>query len=286
VSSSFTVGGAAHALLEVGDALITDPDFIVSPRGKLTHELRNVTVTVTDPSDVTMMGIGRNWNSKIAVAEFLQLCGGFSDPKAMVAIAPTFAEFLGDNERFHGAYGERTDLAMRELSERLQEEPDTRQGVVTVWENARDQSGKVHKDMPCTTYMNFTVRENTLLMTTHMRSNDVWRGWCYDAFQFMQLGWTLANFLGVRMGPYTHMVDSLHMYVEDIEKFYELDPEDAWLERHGLVGLDVEDCGAWKEVQEIARDIFYDPNPRGENDTEKWMIDTGVGKVVHDAVSR
>lgn len=284
--SSFTTGSAAHALVEVGGALISDPDFIVAPRGELTHELRNVTVTLTDPSDVTMLGISRGWNPKIAVAEFLQLCGGFSDPKAMVAIHPMFQHFLGDDGRFHGAYGERTGLAMRELSERLHEDHDTRQGVVSVWENARDQSGKVHRDMPCTTYFNFTIREDLLFMTTHMRSNDVWRGWCYDAFQFTQLGWTLATFLGLQMGAYTHVVDSMHMYVADMEKFNELSPDDEWTERRGLVGLDVEDCDTWKEVQEIARDIFYDPNPKGENDTEQWMIDTGVGKIVHDAISR
>lgn len=280
----YACASAVDALLRVGNDLILDPDFIVSPRGRQTHEIRNVTIQVNDPSDCTMTGIGRLWNPRIAVAEFLQLVGGFSNSEAMTRVHPSFADFQGDHGEFHGAYGVRTGDAMGWLVDRLQASPDTRQGVVNVWDNERDQAGFVAKDMPCTTDFNFTVREGQLLMTTHMRSNDVWRGWSYDAFQFMQLGWTIANFLEVGMGPYTHVVDSMHMYVDDMDAFYQLHPLEEHPERVRLHGLDSGGEPNWKDVQDVATDIFYTQDAKGETDSEQWMIDTGIAKVVHGSV--
>jgi thymidylate synthase len=173
---------------------------------------------------------------------------------------------------------------MHSLIERLEQDRDTRQGVVTVWDNELDQSDVVFKDMPCTTYFNFTVREEMLHMTTHMRSNDVWRGWSYDAFQFMQLGFTVANYLDVSMGPYVHVVDSMHMYEDDMEAFGVLSDVSARTPRPHITGLDSLGEESWKAVQEIATDIFYAQDAKGYTSSEEWMINTGIAKVVHGSV--
>lgn len=281
---SFQVESAVDALLAVGTELIGSPDFIVSPRGMQTHELRNVTIELTDPQDVTFLKTGRKWSPRIAAAEALQLIGGFSDPEAMVRISPVFEQFLEPSTRkLHGAYGPRTRYAMEVVVQRLQNDPDTRQGVATVWDNLQDAHPydlMTHPDMPCTTYFNFSIRDNKLLMTTHMRSNDIWRGWCYDAFQFTQLGWTVANYLGIEMGPYTHIVDSMHMYVDDMAAYYEMLEPDQFGERPLLTGIYADaKVDTWIEVQQSAKELFTDPNASMMlNGTETWFVATKVAE--------
>ena len=51
-----------------------------------------------------------------------------------------------------------------------------------------------------------------------MRSNDLWSGFPYDIFQFTCIQILLAMKLGVELGTYTHIADSLHMYERDFVK--------------------------------------------------------------------
>jgi hypothetical protein len=288
---SYTFSSASEAFLALGGELLRDPEFIVSPRSQVTYEIRNASIQITNPADCTLEGVaGRKWSSRLAAAEFLQLAGGFSDPDAMVEIAPNMVEFLDPSGRFWGAYGERTGNYVGTAMERLKNDHVTRQCVVPVWDWRYDlMSGDEHRDLPCTVDMNFSVREvggvEHLLMSTHMRSNDIWWGWSYDAFQFMQFGWTVANYLGVHMGPYTHYVDSLHLYSRNFEQM--LDVVDRNLEtsqpRPELEGLRIFHTDQWHTVKNIAVDLFYEPDAWGENDTEIWIVKTGVGMFGHDA---
>lgn len=250
----------------------------VSPRGIDTFELRNVTICIDDPTDATMLGIGRNWNADLAAAEALQLIGGFSDAKVMVNIAPNFAAFLDppDFTHFHGAYGPRTSYALQTVYRRLSEDPDSRQGVVTLWHNERD--AQHHPDLPCTVYLNFTIRDGKLFLTTHMRSNDVWWGWCYDLFQFTQLQLTMARALNVDIGDYVHVVDSFHMYVRDIDASESLTRTIA-SPRPSLCGLGRSDED-WGEMVEVAHELFYDliTDTTLCTETEAWYADRRLSR--------
>ena len=65
-----------------------------------------------------------------------------------------------------------------------------------------------------------------LYMTTYMRSNDLWLGFPFDIFQFMNLQVLLCMDLadmGVTLGTYTHHAGSLHLYERDYFKGAEND---------------------------------------------------------------
>lgn len=186
----------------------------VAPRGLMTRELRDVIVTVLDPTDALPLGVNRKPNPRIAAAEALQLIGGFSSPGLMHRISPEFDRFT-DNGRFHGAYGRRVGTQLFSVVQKLRDDPDTRQAVVTLWEPHLDnQPG--FKDYPCTLSLAFTLRDRHLDMHVTMRSNDVWLGLAYDAFQFTQTQLTIARCLDVEAGAYHHHAVSLHLYERDV----------------------------------------------------------------------
>lgn len=69
-----------------------------------------------------------------------------------------------------------------------------------------------HKDVPCTSYLQFFLRNKRLHLSVSMRSNDVMWGFPHDIFAFTMLQETLARDIGVDIGHYHHHVGSFHLY--------------------------------------------------------------------------
>ncbi len=77
--------------------------------------------------------------------------------------------------------------------------------------------------MPCTLALQFLIRNDSLHLTTYMRSNDLLFGFTYDQaiftlFQEKMLLELKEFYPTLEMGTYTHVVTSLHAY----EKHFEL----------------------------------------------------------------
>lgn len=195
------------------DAVLTSGDD-VSPRGMKTRELLDVVIRLDDPGDALPLGTGRALNVAIGVVEALSLISGKQVPQLAVRVAPNMAQFL-DGGVFHGAYGPRARPQLPHVLRKLEEDSDTRQAVVTLWDPLYDNGAA--RDIPCTTMLQFLVRRDKLVMHTTMRSNDVWWGLAYDVFQFTQLQLAVANALGVEAGTYYHHAVSLHAYERDWE---------------------------------------------------------------------
>lgn len=280
------VGDLAHGYRSILRSLLSDGDE-VAPRGEKTYELRNVTIVQHNPHDVVPVGIGRRFSTTVACVEALQLVGGFSDPDLMIAVAPQYDAFADADEHgvrhFHGAYGARTCYKMQFVAERLRNDCDTRRACMTFWEDDRDLANEGLHDFPCTVYANLAVRRKKLLMTTHMRSNDAWLGYPYDQLQFTTLQRAMARFLGLEPGPYTHIVNSFHVYERDLDKVNALlDAEgNEDNERPGLVGgIGFPGLDHWAAVQRRATSLCYSPTFMLEHDggvlspEERWIAET------------
>jgi thymidylate synthase len=192
------------------------------PRGMLTKELICPTIRIEYPHQCLPEGIGRAVSLQVAAVEAVQLCGAFHDPELMVAASPHFEQF---RERYtgtmHGAYGPRISTQGSAVVHKLEQDPDSRQAVVTLWRPELDNDpGK--KDYPCTVSLQFLIRDDALVCVSTMRSNDVWLGLAYDLFQFGQLQWTIANMLGCDVGPLVHRPTSLHAYEHNWDQIEEL----------------------------------------------------------------
>lgn len=66
--------------------------------------------------------------------------------------------------------------------------------------------------MPCTTGLQFLLREGKLHLIANMRSNDAYLGLPHDVFCFTMLQEMVARILGVEVGGYWHSVASMHLY--------------------------------------------------------------------------
>lgn len=218
-----------------------------SPRGMKTREIEDAVIRIDDVENTLPLGVGRGTVPGIGAVEACQLLSGTSDPKLVIAIGPQFANYAEDNGLFHGAYGLRTKDQYEPVIERLKEDPDTRQAVVTIWNPQLDLMPS-KRDYPCTILHQFRIRDNKLNMSVYMRSNDVWLGAAYDFFQFTRVQIAIASVLGIKPGRYTHHVGSLHIYekhYESAERLRHID-KDKYEKIPPIVGL------TWGEIQNYA----------------------------------
>lgn len=242
------------------DALTTKGERL-SPRGQPTLMLPNVVIVHEDPGDVLLTGLGRGLSPGLLALEPLQLVGGFSNPDLTVKIVPHYANFM-DNGSFWGAYGERTGRYMRQVVDRFDTDTQTRQAQVNFWDNDLDLEFQGKHDYPCTVTAHFEVGpDGRLNGTTVMRSNDAWLGYPYDVVQHACLLKTLARFMHIPVGTYTHIVHNMHLYERDLEKALALrDKLHLHAERPRLDGgIGSGDEWRWSAVQERARALADNP---------------------------
>lgn len=80
----------------------------------------------------------------------------------------------------------------------------------------------------CSNWLHFMIRNNALDLTVVMRSNDCYFGWsAINLYEFTVIQEIVANVLGVKIGKYFHLSDSMHVYekfsgLEGVEKSKQL----------------------------------------------------------------
>ena len=131
---------------------------------------------------------------------------------------PAYKKFA-DGDRIYGGYGPRLfnwkcTNQLRTITDILRRNPDSRKAVIQLFD-AIDLL-EPHKDIPCTSTLQFTLRERHLHLLANMRSNDVYLGLPHDVFCFTMLQELVARSLSVDIGTYKHAVGSLHLYDDSV----------------------------------------------------------------------
>ena len=121
----------------------------------------------------------------------------------------------------HGAYGPRL-FAMRgnvdqiaSVTKLLTRRPASRRAVIQLL-NAEDVASE-HKEIPCTTTLQFHLRDNRLHLSATLRSNDAYFGLPHDVFCFTMLQEMMACRLGAELGEYYQYVGSMHFYEDCLD---------------------------------------------------------------------
>lgn len=184
------------------------------PRGLATRDRRWVQFSVADSLTFPVAAEGREFRDVIGVLEGLSLVGQTSIPETFTERVKGFARFADDGV-FHGAYGIRAYGHLGEIVSLLEEDADTRQAVLSIYDSSQDL-GKVKRDVPCTLNLHFQVVGPELELRVTMRSNDLWIGTPYDFAQFAILQASVAQALGLVPGRYVHSAGSLHLYQSDV----------------------------------------------------------------------
>jgi len=212
-----------EAVLRTGDD--------VSPRGKKILEIRPAVFQFTNPLNRVTFVKGRVINPFFQLAESLWILSGKSDVASLLPYNSAMGQFSDNGIDFHAPYGERLRSwnkcsaegfvfnpldQLVDVYKKIQADRDTRQAVAVIYNPLFDNNFIQTVDRPCNMILTFKVRKNKLEMVVFNRSNDLhWGLFGANLCQFSTIQEVMASWLGLEVGTYTHITDSLHVYLED-----------------------------------------------------------------------
>jgi thymidylate synthase len=201
----------------------TDPTSIGSRFGEThrkTKELICVGFAVDNPRARLIYCPARRLDLAFAFANFVWALGGNNDVSSISFYNPKGAMFSEDGKHFSGALGHRMQCTkcgsqLTAVVGMLKKDPASRRAVIQFYSDS--DSALRPKDTPCIIAMHLIIREGKLLAIVHMRSQSAMMVMPYDIILFTMLHELIAAELGVELGTYFHISDSLHIYDDEIE---------------------------------------------------------------------
>lgn len=139
---------------------------------------------------------------------------------------------------FHYTYAERFAVQVPVILRRLQEDPHTRQAIITMHSNINtNPDGRTDSDIeprvspsqdlefiggvgriPCSLTYQFLLRDGHVHLVYSMRSCDLFTHFPIDVMMALRLQAWMADRLGVNVGRMTYFAGSLHAYHKDLER--------------------------------------------------------------------
>jgi thymidylate synthase len=230
----FIAGTLDDLLLDVYPVILregaTNPD---ASRGT-NRELLAATLRLTNPRARLSRSESRG-RAFSAVGELLWYLSGNNQLEFIEPYISAYSDEVEEDGTIYGAYGPRL-MSMREginqldnVATLLAAKPGTRRAVVQLF-NAEDIHTE-HKEVPCTTTLQFHRRDERLHLSVTMRSNDAYLGLPHDVFCFTMIQEMMTKRLGLTLGEYFHHAGSLHLYekhFDGAERFVEEGYQREW----------------------------------------------------------
>ena len=193
-------------------------------RAGATREILHAAFTIHNPLERWIIARRPAINPAFAIVETVWILAGRDDSALPNHWNPELPKYTGPGERYHGAYGHRLRrrFGLDQLERAylaLSKKPESRQVVLQIWDfenDLPDEEGEpASPDIPCNVLSMLKVRDGRLEWTQVMRSNDFFKGAPYNFVQFTVLQEVMAGWLGLQVGSYDHLSDSLHVYDSD-----------------------------------------------------------------------
>jgi thymidylate synthase len=194
-------------------------------RGGETLEVMHAVLAIGDPGQRWVQSRVPALNPAFALVEVIWILAGRRDLALPAHWNPRLPDYSGTAAEQEGAYGYRlrSHFGLDQLDRVyrvLDSAPNTRQAVLQIWDAAADlpspDGAPRRPDIPCNVSAFPKIRGGRLEWLQVLRSNDIFRGLPYNIVQFTSLQEVLAGWLGVEMGEYVHVSDSLHAYAADV----------------------------------------------------------------------
>jgi thymidylate synthase len=189
----------------------------VAPRGLEIIEIENFSYTL--PSYVRFMNYpDRKLNLNYIKKEFLWYLHGNKFDTSIAEHASIWKNLINDDGSINSNYGQYVFGEIKQFEyvyRTLANDKDSRRASIMIL--SKDHLLSDTKDIPCTYAINFRIRNNTLNMTVHMRSQDAIFGAGNDIPAFSFIHEMMYNYLklvypDIQYGTYHHVVDSFHIY--------------------------------------------------------------------------
>lgn len=220
----FEAATADEVWLKLAEAFRDEPLLPQESRAGDTREILRAAITIRNPRRRWVVSRVPALNPAFALAEAIWILAGRDDAEFLNYFNTKLPNFAGRVARYHGAYGYRLrcHLGIDQLSrayEVLKHNPSSRQVVLQVWDARSDLPNEhglpVADDIPCNVLAMLKVRAGRLEWTQIIRSNDLFLGVPHNVVQFTVIQEVLAGWLGLEVGTFNILSDSLHVYERD-----------------------------------------------------------------------
>ena len=186
-------------------------------------EVLDYATGLTDPRARILSAPGRPFAPIGAIARFTWMVAGNDRLADIAYYEPKVAGYTDDGLTVPGSsYGRRLRQARPGLDqiagavERLRGNPDSRQAAAVVW--SPEDAVRDSNDIPCAFGMFYRVRDDRVLATTVMRSNNAYRLLPLNVFEFTLLAEVVSAELDTDLGPYGHWASSMHVLDIELDK--------------------------------------------------------------------
>ena len=203
--------------------VLFNPEYESKPRDKKIKEITNVSFVIENPYYCLYSNKRRSSQLKYIAAELVWYFTGRNDTDFISKFAKFWQYIDNGDGTVNSAYG---NLIFNEKNEyhitqyewainSLKKDKDSRQAILHF--NKPKHQWSDNKDFVCTLNSIFQIRNNRLNFTVNMRSNDLILGTPTDIAFFSLLQQQALKHLqlyypDLKMGTYTHNVNSLHIY--------------------------------------------------------------------------
>lgn len=102
----------------------------------------------------------------------------------------------------------------------LRKNPHSRRAVVSIYNPVVD-SDLTNKNTPALMYLQFRIKDEKLLLTANLRSNDILMGWPANIYQLFKVQEFLAKELSIEIGSITVISNSAHIFLDSENPLFE-----------------------------------------------------------------
>jgi thymidylate synthase len=188
-----------------------------APRGFKILELENYSYDIA-PYTRFINFESRKLNIQYIKQEFLWYLKGDRLDKSICDHAKIWKEIVNADGSINSNYGQYIFGDINQFDtvvNTLKLDKDSRRASIVILNKDHLQSDT--KDVPCTYAINFRIRDNTLNMSVHMRSQDAIYGMgndlpCFGFIHEMMFETLRETYPELTYGIYHHMADSFHIY--------------------------------------------------------------------------
>ena len=204
---------SAEAALDGARALFHQSSTLRSSRNGEMREVNEPVTTIYEhPRRRVVFCPDRDANPFFHFFESLWMLAGRNDVAFPAEFVARIKDYSDDGETLHGAYGARWRSQLPGVIARLKDIRADRRVLIAMWDLSLDFLSS-SKDVPCNTHIYFKVRDGRLNMTVCCRSNDaIWGAYGANVVHMSMLMEYLAGHIGVMLGTYRQVSDSLHIY--------------------------------------------------------------------------
>ena len=204
--------GTRHYLRYDGEVIATKS----SKGDSRAIELLNQSITIDDVYQINIYNPKRKFNVRYALLEFMWYLSQDQNVRNIGKAASTWKDIASVDGLVHSNYGVCLHNGWDRVVNELVRFPESRRAVIALNQPDVDYG---MKDVPCTMFVQFFVRDDKLHLIWNMRSSDFAFGFCNDVAVGMLFLQMMRNELMERtdipwigLGSFTYNATSLHCY--------------------------------------------------------------------------